>query len=173
MLLPRSEAVLIAGATETVYTRAGCGKPVLMLFPEGGVDPMIFPQLATRARVLQPVRPAAVYARRGYAFHAWLRDFTEGLGLDHATLVADTPLAASAMAFAVREPDRVNALAVLRRSAAPMSRRFEALAAQLNGSACVLRVIAVDPHETADRAAHVLVASIQALLSDLETRSGG
>lgn len=173
MPVPRFEAVLIAGATETAYTRAGSGRPVLMLFSDRRVAPVILEALATHARVLQPVLPDAVFARRGRPFRAWLRDFMDGLGVDRATLVADSPLAAATLGFAVREPDRVDALALLRRRSTLLSRRLQALVAGLEGQACALRVIALDPSETAERSASLVVESLRALLGDLETRRGG
>lgn len=120
------EAVLIAGATQTTYRRAGAGKPVLLLFPGGLDEPfaaLVFAHLAASVRVVAPVLPQTVRATAEpaqfeLAFATWLRDLIDGLGLPQTILVADEPVACAALAFVQGEPERVRALIVARRTVA-------------------------------------------------------
>lgn len=109
-----AHAVLTAGGIETPYLRVGTGRTVLVLRAgdRGDAPSPIVAALADRFRVIAPVPPARLADGGDDAFHAWLRDLLDGLGLDGVTLVADGAIAAPALAFALADPLRVRRVAL-------------------------------------------------------------
>lgn len=105
------KAVVRAGTEETAYHRTGAGRPIVALsrrpLDDPGWNPLI-ETLATRYRVIVPMLDTA---RPDFA--VWLRSFLDGIGLTAVVLLADEPLSAPAVGFAVLDTDRVEALVVL------------------------------------------------------------
>lgn len=107
-------AVVRAGADETVYQRAGAGRPIVALSTrtlDDGAWSAVITGLATRFRVIVPlVDPGRA------DFSGWLRRFLDGIGLTSAVLLADEPLSAPALGFSVLDTDRVEGLVVFAES---------------------------------------------------------
>lgn len=109
------EAVLQTGAVETTYTRAGAGKPLLLLFPRGLADELaaeLFPRLAARFRVVVPLAPAALGGPE-LSFSRWMRELIDGLGLEKPTLVVDEAHTGVVLGFALVDPGRVRGVVAL------------------------------------------------------------
>jgi pimeloyl-ACP methyl ester carboxylesterase len=116
MTTPIHEAVLVTGAIETHYRRAGNGRPLLLLLPCNSADSagkQLFEGLATRCRVIAPVQPP------GVPFSDWLRDLIDGLGLDRPYLIVDTSIAEVARGFAQVEDERVGGVVAVDPAADP------------------------------------------------------
>jgi pimeloyl-ACP methyl ester carboxylesterase len=120
MARPAEEAVLQTGAVETTYTRAGAGKPLLLLFPKGLGDELataLFTRLAERFKVVAPVTPEG-----GQSLSKWLREVIDGLGLEKPVVVAEETLVGGLLGFALVDPGRVGGVvAVCRDDADPAS----------------------------------------------------
>lgn len=131
--VPAIEAVVQAGAVETHYRRAGCGAPVLLLFPGGAADPLaalLFDRLARRFRVIAPLPPACVGAGASAGGEAtpvsrWLRDLIDGLGMSRPALVADESLGVAALGFSLMDPGRAGALVAVSRDPADPADRLD------------------------------------------------
>jgi pimeloyl-ACP methyl ester carboxylesterase len=156
MTTPCHQAVLVTGATETHYRRAGAGRPLLLLFPCGPADSLgnqLLERLATHCRVIAPVRPVGVPLSR------WLRDLIDGLGLDRPYLVADQSIAGVALGFALMEHERVGGVVAVCRDY-PDPLRPAALEDRLVQSAHRLLVVPLDPAADASTAAVQILAFI-------------
>ncbi len=123
------EAVVQTNGSETVYRRAGSGRPVLLLVRDAALRDRLLSDLSGGCRVVAPVMPpevadAASGPARGEVgggpgadgdapFGAWLRGVIDGLGLSAPALVAGPELAPAVLAFAVADPDRAERVVVL------------------------------------------------------------
>jgi pimeloyl-ACP methyl ester carboxylesterase len=156
MTTPCHQAVLVTGATETHYSRTGTGTPLLLLFPCKPADSLgkqLLEGLATRCRVIAPVRPA------GLPLSSWLRDLIDGLGLDRPYIVVDGSMAGGALGFALVEQERVGGVvAVCRDHPDPL--RPAAIEDRLVQCGQRLLVVALDPAADAVTAAERILAFI-------------
>jgi pimeloyl-ACP methyl ester carboxylesterase len=156
MTTPFHEAVLVSGATETHYRRAGAGTPLLLLFPSNtanSLDKQLFVGLAKRCRVIAPLRPP------GVPFSSWLRDLIDGLGLDCPYLVVDESIIGVALGFALLEQERVRGVvAVCQDQPDPM--RPAGVEDRLEQCAHRLLVVALDPAADASTATGQILAFI-------------
>ncbi len=115
MSRPPVEAVLHAGATETLYRRAGDGPPVLILCAGVLAEPLggrLFERLATRARVIAPVFANAGAVPAAETLADWLDEVAEGLGVVCPSLVIDEGLAHALLDGELATPARYAAVIV-------------------------------------------------------------
>lgn len=174
MTTPRFEALLVTGATETSYHRAGAGAPVLLLFPGGLADPLgarLFERLADRFRVIAPVQPAEVGKGGAVPVSKWLRDLVDGLGLVRASIVADEPCAGAALGFALMELERVAGVVAVCRDPADPARPVGVVEDRLQHSAHGLLVVSVDPAGDLARGAAAAVHQMVPFLEMQEHRA--
>ena len=170
-----SQAVLIVGTTETIYWRAGTGKPVMLLFRGGLADrtaAVLFELLAEKHRVFLPVEPTTAAVRLG-GFPVWLRGVIDGLGTLRVTLVADEPLADAALAFALDDPDRVAGLVTVRRAGTENGRGGLTCTRSLGDEACALLWASVRIDLAAGQGASEIARAVTALGWVLERRGAG
>lgn len=154
MTQSRVEAVLQTGVTETPYFRAGKGSPVLLLFAEALEDSLgaeLFERISERFRVLAPVPPAGVGARRtseigsvAIPVSKWLRDLIDGLGLVRPSVVVDEALAGALLGFFLMDRERVGRVVVVFRDHADPASPTCPLESGLAHSDQRLLVVAVD-----------------------------
>ena len=106
------KAAVRAGTTVTEYTRAGVGRPILLLLRKSAGDDsssaQVLQAIADRFRVIAPEQiPAAG------EFATWLTSFLDGLGLARASIVTEDELGVPVFSYALLEPSRVDRLVVL------------------------------------------------------------
>lgn len=105
-------AAVRAGANVTEYTRAGAGRPVLLLLRREGSDPAypteIMTAISSQFRVVAPER-----IPDGSEFGNWLSSFLDGLGLDAISIVTEDEFGVPVFGFALLEPARVHRVVVL------------------------------------------------------------
>ncbi len=108
-------AAVRAGANVTEYTRAGAGRPVLLLLQRQGDEPgyptEILTAIASQFRVIAPERIPG-----GTEFGDWLSSFLDGLGLDAISIVTEDEFGVPVFGFALLEPARVHRVVVLSRT---------------------------------------------------------
>lgn len=108
-------AAVRAGANVTEYTRAGAGRPVLLLLQRLGQDPAypaeILTAIANQFRVISPERIPS-----GTEFGEWLSTFLDGLGLEAISIVTEDEFGVPVFGFALLEPARVHRVVVLSRT---------------------------------------------------------
>jgi hypothetical protein len=124
-------AIVMHGAIETRYWRAGHGPPVVVLgldLDGDGRMPGVLAPLVARCCVIVPeyVSISALDACHGEGrapFSAWFRGFLEGLGIEGAVVVAAAGLDAALAQFVAANPGEIDRLiivgAVADASAAP------------------------------------------------------
>jgi pimeloyl-ACP methyl ester carboxylesterase len=137
--------VLVTGAIETVYRRAGTGAPLLLLCNStDSPGRQLFEELASSCRVIAPVRPPRV------PFSGWLRDLIDGLGLDRPLLVVDDSIAEVALGFAQVEGDRVSGVVAVDPAAPAVAaaRQILELTTRLRGTPDRTIAQAGDDHAT-------------------------
>ncbi len=104
-------AVVRVGDTATEYVRSGSGRPVILLTQAANPLPLwnaVIEAVAERYRLIAPdVTPGAD------DFAVWLGQFLDGLGLARVLVLADGPMSAPAIGFAMLDPDRVERLVVI------------------------------------------------------------
>ncbi len=109
-------AVVRVGKTATEYVRSGSGRPVILLTQAANPLPLwnaVIEAVAERYRLIAPdVTPGAE------DFAGWLGPFLDGLGLDRVSVLADGPMSAPAIGYAMLDPDRVERLVVITPAAA-------------------------------------------------------
>jgi pimeloyl-ACP methyl ester carboxylesterase len=98
---------VVAGETDTPYTRAGRGEPVVILTADTDMAARLLTELPRRFQAIAPD------PRVHRDFSAWLRGFLEALGLPSASLIVDSAFAPDAIYFALHDPDRVNRMAFI------------------------------------------------------------
>ena len=98
---------VVAGETDTPYTRAGRGEPVVILAADRDTAARLLTDLPRRFQAIAPD------PRVHSDFSGWLRGFLDALGLPAASLIADSAFAPDAIYFALHEPDRVNRMAFI------------------------------------------------------------
>jgi len=105
-------AAVRAGANLTEYTRAGAGRPVLLLLQRDGQDTAypadILTAISSQFRVIAPER-----IPNGTEFGQWLSTFLDGLGLDAISIVTEDEFGVPVFGFALLEPARVRRVVVL------------------------------------------------------------
>lgn len=104
-------AVVQAGATSTVYLRAGAGRPVLVLRRSTAPHPLWTPLITAVSDRFRVIAPEIEGGRDD--FGQWLRHFLDGLGVPPVHILADEAMAAPAIGFAILEADRVERLVVI------------------------------------------------------------
>ena len=109
------EAAVVTASGETVYRRAGHGRPVLLLHAPVGVFDRLAASPPSRGvaeglLVVEPLRvdsSSRLPGRPGTdRWRRWLEELVDGLGLDRPTLVAGGLAAGPARAVAAADPDR-------------------------------------------------------------------
>jgi pimeloyl-ACP methyl ester carboxylesterase len=98
---------VVAGETDTPYTRAGRGEPVVILAADAETAARLLTELPRRFQAIAPD------PRVHKDFSAWLRGFLEALGLPSASLIVDSAFAPDAIYFTLHEPDRVKRVAFI------------------------------------------------------------
>ncbi|MHB1327857.1 MAG: alpha/beta fold hydrolase [Gemmatimonadales bacterium] len=110
-------AVVRAGNTATEYVRSGSGRPVILLTQAANPLPLwnaVIEAVAERYRLIAPdVTPGTD------DFAVWLGQFLDGLGLTRVLVLADGPMSAPAIGYAMLDPDRVARLIVITPTAPP------------------------------------------------------
>lgn len=104
-------AVVRVGKIATEYVRSGSGRPVILLTQSAVPLPLwnaVIEAVAERYRLIAPdVTPGAE------DFAGWLGHFLDGLGVGRVSILADGPMAAPAIGYAMLDPDRVDRLVVI------------------------------------------------------------
>jgi hypothetical protein len=106
---PLVRASVIIKGVETIYDRAGVGRPVLVLAVDASLRFRTASALVPAARVIVPE------LRTDEAGGAWLHGLLDGLGVDGVGIVADEVWAVAALELALIDPWRVDRLAILHR----------------------------------------------------------
>src|SRR5581483_10149221 len=96
-----------AGETDTPYTRAGRGEPVLVLTADCDTATRLLSELPRRYQAIAPD------PRIHRDFSAWLLGFLDALGLAQVALIVDSAFAPDAIYFALHEPDRVSRMSFI------------------------------------------------------------
>ena len=98
---------VVAGETDTHYSRAGRGEPVVILPADCDTAARLLAELPRRFQGLAPD------PRVQNDFSTWFRGFLDALGIPAVSLIVDSAFAPDAIYFALHEPDRVNRIAFL------------------------------------------------------------
>lgn len=118
MIVPTAEVTLKSDGIETRYRRQGSGPSVLLLAP-GDRAELPFRRLAEEFRVVQPLSRSdeasqgATASGTGPGGDCWIRGIIDGLGLGRCALVALDSSCLAGLGFALSDPDRVSALAMV------------------------------------------------------------
>lgn len=138
------EAMVQAGAFETMYRRAGRGGTVLLVLPgeDQALGDWLFVTLGERLRTIAPVLPRELETAPSL-FDAWLSALIDGLGLEQPAVVAGVVYAHALLSLAARDPERLGRLVLLHDGDGATLEAEAALTAEVRAAHPPVRVVAV------------------------------